>query len=1261
MVTLRHAMIVLVLAVCLFSCGPEEKIRNGGDTLDLKSGLMPFPWKARVENVQGTLSAQAGTDWSLQVQTEVDLTRHDPKFGRFTGLTLAVQAFNKHDENGDFLPGSNSLAISSNLTTTGLPIERFDGWPRMRLLHGNGGSLFEAVKEFPLNGNARAVHRLEGLLVAKLPKDLPAGYYEPRLMVFVRVEGVEEPILLHNFRDNANGQDEQVLPMVKVGQPAAPRIPMTILAGKNYRGQAGALSSRDAGAFGLCARSGFSGPLILPPGQYELGPYFPTLFPAMTIPPVDGGLEVFPEWIDNYFRFETGKFTCSIQGPGVDQDFGELHSFDVLDGRAVLDRPLAFGFEQSGEYKVKLTGTVEDAYGRTFEGGGEYSVMIAQPLTFSTSCKPGTSFLVGDAYPAKINVLPGLPATVTVAIEYYPNSDRSRKRSWYASGPANRFGHYIPYDVPPLVFDEPGEYVSKVSAQYLDPGGRLWAGQQISAGVIAPVEARPIQLHGVRTFPYNLRPDDKIYGAVKQFTGRADQSSAIMPFKPGFVTDSFPPYNPTDTLFVPSNGFDESLVEPQVSLRIADPKLRALLVKGHRKTVVLPPPLLQLQPGQWAYLKNVMEVSSDSAGWFPADEENADEIPVSPVAKGALHPYAYPENNRFEAYSYLGVIRPGFPVMTGVFQSDALGLYWLTSPNRFGGQINAGTNGDLPGDVYRVQAGAVLKDLETGENYYDAYGAAIAVARSDGKLTSILPPGEKPLVDTGGRKHRIFLGIDTHDALEVGEKIFLGGMVFPAIEAEVLWEVTTPDGEIIPVHGKANRLGLVRGTPALPVDHPGLYRVETKVTYGELTGDIVGTTGGEFWHCAVPVDAPPILETNLAPRTPIDPVEGLEVEFNWPEGLANPRLSFGVLMPGQVLDQGTLTPAGNKASYRFHPAALAAGFPNLDSRNYATGEWEMADTVVFQIFFEAEGDQGPVYDSLRLVLRGNKLLNPRPGSRTGPPPEAHHSHPGPDFQPEQSSIQLQDAWLVRYASDPNVYLDISFEGDPESIRSVTVEVQGPSKAYPDISLHYDPAEKEWQRVCDFLPKTLAGGIWWIRSIRAVTDQGELSYKADRPTGTYQRVGAHESTHLSPVEAGVFYVTKTGSPLYYIETFAPEGAPPPDTNIRVFSSIDSAKLLAINEDYDVEDPTAKLVLPLRAKTPILIQVYGAGISGAYGIRISETGFSGIIEGKAEFPDRYESDNAPSLAKPLRLGEIQLHSISDTDGPQGDEDWFLFTPR
>ncbi|MCZ7584368.1 MAG: hypothetical protein M5R36_14085 [Deltaproteobacteria bacterium] len=225
-----------------------------------------------------------------------------------------------------------------------------------------------------------------------------------------------------------------------------------------------------------------------------------------------------------------------------------------------------------------------------------------------------------------------------------------------------------------------------------------------------------------------------------------------------------------------------------------------------------------------------------------------------------------------------------------------------------------------------------------------------------------------------GRPFYVYLAQDTHDTLEVGEKMGFGGMVFPNIEADVTWEVTKPSGDLVVVNGRSSRLGIVRGQRLIPLDEPGLYRIRGTVHYGEYHGSVPGNYDGTFWHCAVEPNREILIDTDLAATQTIDE-NGLRIPISWPDDLNDVRVHYGVIMPGRILDQGDVAPRGGSWEYPFYPKNLAAQHPNLDVRNFATGEWELADTLIFQFFLEGTRGDQKMYDSLRLVLRDNRLYN----------------------------------------------------------------------------------------------------------------------------------------------------------------------------------------------------------------------------------------------------------------------------------------------
>jgi len=548
-----------LLAACLLAAGcqmtPFDPHFDGADAV-VRGVIEPFHWAVGVSKISPGLSIAPGDTWGFDFEVEVDLRRYEAKQGKFTHLIVALRGERRYDREGFYRSGASTFALSSNFTTTGIPVERYDGWPRFKLLHGKDGSPFEAVKSFALDAGepTAKVHHLAGHLDVRVPVDVPQGHYDPCVYVLVRVEGVKHPVHLAMFGYEWNDElSPPSLPLLKVGEAATPKVPWAILTDFVTMGRAGTLPEEYRGKVQLCSRSGFPSELILPPSRYEITPSFPSVFPRDTLAPVDGGMAVIPAEHVSYLKFADGKASCIIDGPQGTVDLGTKRFIGQREKGPMFERGgFSADMRRTGRYLVHLNGTIGEQFGRQFEGGGTYVVNIANPLTFSTSCKPGSGFLVGNGYPAKVNVIPPFPAAVEVKVEYYPDSDASRKITWVGEGHANRFGHFTPHGVSPLIFDEPGEYKSTVTARFVDNRENLWMGRQVSVGVVAPNDPTLV-LHGVRSFPYNNRMNLPYNGGVKRYVDRQNIAVSLMPETPYLLQDPFAPYDPRDTLFIPSN------------------------------------------------------------------------------------------------------------------------------------------------------------------------------------------------------------------------------------------------------------------------------------------------------------------------------------------------------------------------------------------------------------------------------------------------------------------------------------------------------------------------------------------------------------------------------------------------------------------------------------------------------------------------------------------------------------------------------------
>lgn len=956
---------------------PDAKERDP-NILTLRSEEPVFPWAATLRHNKQRLTATPGGVWSTEFDLRVDLRAHRAVMGQFKRLVVAIFGELRHDARGNYRTGASNYAISSSFTTTGMPIQHYEHWPSLSLIHGKNGSPLEGLTRLDLPVDVAAMHRLKGKVEVKVPAKIQPGYYQLHMALLVEVEGVDTPVYLAMFSKDWKDIPFPPFPLVKVGSPAMPILPWTAFSNIKELGRAGTLPEELRGKVALNLRAGFPTELILRPGQHPLRPGLPSVFPRGALPPLVGGQGTIPHSVETHLDLGQGEVSCQVEGPGGKTNLGTRNLTESQEDRLALrGGPFTVDMTRTGTYRVRMTGKMQDHYGREFKAGGTYKINVAYPMTFSTSCKPGTSFLVGGRYPPKVNVNPPVPAQVEVTVTYFPASDPARKRVWTARGEANRFGHFVPSEGEPILFDEPGEYRSLVRATYRDSMGRLWMGLQTSAGVVAPQDPT-VTLHGARAYPRGYRPKDKDGGRKERYAEQALPSNLMMFSKPALPPSPTAPYHQQDSLFITTSGFNDIDLETRFSISAAKvPALaRRILAASTLPSLVLP---ARFQPpsGPWRYFKDtLLRGKAYSVYWQPRAAKDLDELPVTSVARGELHPMANPGKNRVDAYLYTGSVRPGFPAMTSVLQDDGLGLYWCTNPSLFGHHINSGGNGDLVGDVYRVQAGLVLHDNDSGESYYDAYSSVVTTVTGPRPAAAVLAPGARPLVVEGGREHFIFLASDGYDVLEVGEKMYLGGMVFPNVPAKVTWTVTTPAGNKEVLVGTANRLGGVHGDRPLLTEQPGIYTVQADVRYKDLRGGVVGTREGTFWHCAVPADSEPLLSANIPPMSRISSVAKARIPLSWPASVRKVKITYGVMMPGHIIEQGVVRREQNDWTFTFSPLEAVVRIPFMDVRDFGGGHLALADTVVFQFFLEGETEDGTrVYDALRVALRGDLMLN----------------------------------------------------------------------------------------------------------------------------------------------------------------------------------------------------------------------------------------------------------------------------------------------
>ncbi|MEE2828229.1 MAG: hypothetical protein VX498_03490, partial [Myxococcota bacterium] len=440
-------------------------------------------------------------------------------------------------------------------------------------------------------------------------------------------------------------------------------------------------------------------------------------------------------------------------------------------------------------------------------------------------------------------------------------------------------------------------------------------------------------------------------------------------------------YYSGDTLYVPTTYPLESVIGPSLAMSIDDDELRARLEKEYLpKGALAPYPYANRFREIW-YLPDVYKQSEDNFTYHTMEPGVMDNMPIIPVSKNGYSSYAWPENTKIDAYTYLSVIRPGLPVLSMAFQGNFMAPCWIISPNDYGYRFHSSPNGDLPEDLYRVMAGLVVRDLETGETWYDAYSSAIRVLQPGASFTAVQPPGEIPMVSLAGRDEYVFMGLNTSGVFATGHRLLLGGTLMPPAPADVHFDVTWPSGRTGEYSVRADRLGGVRPPMDLFLDEPGIYKVKVDIEQEKqdgtiVHGDVVGSGDGEILFFALPEDTARVMASSLPAMSRAENPDLVTIPIHWNERVEDPHITWSVMTPGALYDEGTLPLEGSSYDFLWRSRQSAIQLPNYDTVDYSSGKQLLTDIVVFVFYFEGTLDGKKVYDATRIVMRADILLNP---------------------------------------------------------------------------------------------------------------------------------------------------------------------------------------------------------------------------------------------------------------------------------------------
>ena len=911
----------------------------------------------------------------IEIIVDVDIKSVTTKkmIEKMKGIHLLLRAERAFDKQGKYHQFSNNYA-STVLTPSGLPIENHDVFsgdtykdpaeykdallPENRITGISNATPFDRtvfIKKKDLRFTADDV-KAHFTLKDKIDQAFPDGYYRMQISImgkhkefFYRVNFLpmfaETDSAFSDWDLAILARNCSYLPMIKIKNPKNPKMIWTLFTKQFSNGMQGIIAKEDQKNFQFNSRHVVPADFILPAASHhrkpitlKLEPDFPTMFAKNVVE-----LEQASKWsFQSLIPLEYNKslLKVSITSPdGKTKKIGPASFIQNSETGATTNDPkFKYTFKKSGKYTVIMKGWIEDKWGNRYYGGGNYEFWVANRLTFVTSVKPGTPFSVGEGYPPAAIIHPPCAADINFDIKLFRNSSPTDIKQVITKGTANRFGYFYPRDkYEKMIFDCPGEYLSTITASYTDERGNLWMGSQHNGSVVAPRDSKII-VHGESPAKHNMSAFGK--RGNLNYEGLISKSNSPE-FNDYTVCTLFPfPYYSGDVLYVANSFHGDNGMLP--AFKVSFPQ--------------------EILPG----IKN-------------------DVTPFSTTTNN-YHPQGYPEFLDKQFYGYTSAIRSGFVARYMITQDTNYiwDAYWQSGANFAGKQINNSYNGDLPQDIYGFMTGVVVKDFSTGINQYGIYTSMGVVIPKGSYANRVSAPLTEPLVNINGRDHYITdVGAPLPGMVyEISDILRAGAMIFPPIPGVKCRRiVTTPSGEIYNFKGTTNKIGLTKLVSKqgadIPITEPGVYKVITSCQFDDKTGDLIGSGDGKYYIYAVRKDDyKQYFKLDLAPHFKIDYKKILPIKGLIDKTIKNPKIYYTIIMPGMLMDEGTLKVQNNSFVYNFSARDFAVQFPQYDIVKYDyPSKQVMADTVIFTFFLSGEDKNGqPAHSVQRFILRGETGL-----------------------------------------------------------------------------------------------------------------------------------------------------------------------------------------------------------------------------------------------------------------------------------------------
>ena len=857
-----------------------------------------------------------------------------------TGFVVLLTAERTFDAEGRFRQ-ANDEKMSTLITPTGLPIEGGVQGACTNRFGYDWKTPVDLLLTMALGAAEKTdlARRARFAFSSPLPAGLPPGIYRLRVDVGVMAGSRYYSLNCDSFasRPFPKGRMPEshfytrTIPASGVHATGRfvdagsllPRLPWTILGDYNSNGYRGVVAREDRPFFALSSRNIIQDDVILPlyddGGKiisYNLEPQCPpeTIEARSNIP----------------WNYGSGELAIAVTQPDGKVAYLGRFPFVGKKGSWPTTGQAAFTAwkpSRYGKHTARVSGWIADIWGRRYEGGGTYEFWVAKRMTLATATFQGIPYPVGGRYGRDLGFAPAVAAEVEVEAKLFVNSDPANVLSVSYKGKATPGGIFgSAQGAVPLMLTAPGEYAAHILATYTDPEGHLWISTMRHAGVVYPTDStivargKKIQVGG----KFHDRGETRTEGYVE-----ADGTQHL-------VHLTFP-YQSGDVLLIASEQQGANKIEPVLTYE-------------------------------------------DKAGPFTYDPSKFNGVGNSNLkikTSNGYSPHLFPEYITEWQYFYAAAPRPGFMSRFIVGENGIRAPYWPTSPNSFGGQISASSNGDLPGDIYRLIGGVVVKKAGETARYAGYLSSGFLLPKGTNNNRIIGPGTEDVLGPTGERARFFLVGLRPGMVYETGTSFGAALQIDPVLPVSIKFTLQYPDGRTVATQGTSDAFGGFAGAVRWTLDVPGVYRYWIEGEWNGFRSVMPGLPpeGGEFYVIeASPPAGAAGLRLNLANQSSFSASQTLLISGTTTASQVN----YSLIIPGCVVEEGRLTPNKGRFEYRFDPLAVHSRAPSYDIINLISGKPELGKAVHLTFFAREVTPQGTAYHSFaRVIFRGNRVFYTR--------------------------------------------------------------------------------------------------------------------------------------------------------------------------------------------------------------------------------------------------------------------------------------------